>query len=108
MSKSGHRKLKSGSDKGARDRLLDAAEELFGERGYEGTSVRDIAAALNEDDRVKFLRAGIRPERLDGQLVAVQRRCLGPWHADPNPLHPQCIPGNVPHAVERVFHGRFP
>ena len=38
---------KSGSDsnKGVRDRLLDAAEGLFCEHGFEGASVRDIAAA---------------------------------------------------------------
>jgi len=34
----------SGSNKGVRDRLLDAAEELFCEYGFEGTSIRDIAA----------------------------------------------------------------
>jgi AcrR family transcriptional regulator len=31
--------------KGVRDRLLDAAEELFSERGFDGTSVRDLAGA---------------------------------------------------------------
>jgi len=30
-----------------RERLLDAAEELFCEHGFEGTSIRDIAAAAN-------------------------------------------------------------
>jgi len=45
MVKSGGSKSKSHSDKGAQERLLDTAEELFCERGYEGTSVRDIAAA---------------------------------------------------------------
>jgi AcrR family transcriptional regulator len=35
----------SSSDKPVQDRLLDAAEELFCEHGFEGTSVRDIAAA---------------------------------------------------------------
>ena len=33
-----------GADKGVQDRLLDAAEELFCEHGFEGASVRDIAA----------------------------------------------------------------
>jgi AcrR family transcriptional regulator len=33
------------SDKSVHDRLLDAAEELFCEHGFEGTSVRDIAGA---------------------------------------------------------------
>ncbi len=31
--------------KGVRDRLLDAAEELFSEHGFEGTSVRELAGA---------------------------------------------------------------
>ncbi len=33
------------STKGVRDRLLGTAEELFAERGFDGTSVRDLAAA---------------------------------------------------------------
>jgi len=32
-------------DKGVRDRLFESAEELFCEQGFEGTSVRDIAAS---------------------------------------------------------------
>jgi len=35
------------SDKPVQERLLDAAEELFCERGFEGTSVRDIAGAAD-------------------------------------------------------------
>ncbi len=35
----------NGTDKGVQDRLLDAAEELFCEHGFEGTSIRDLAAA---------------------------------------------------------------
>jgi len=31
------------SDDGVRDRLLDSAEELFAERGFDSTSVRDLA-----------------------------------------------------------------
>ncbi len=37
-------KDKLDSDKGVKDRLLDAAEELFCKHGFEGTSIRDIAA----------------------------------------------------------------
>jgi AcrR family transcriptional regulator len=33
------------TEKSVQDRLLDAAEELFCEKGFEGTSVRDIAAS---------------------------------------------------------------
>ena len=38
---------KGGSDKPVRDRLLDAAEELFCEHGFEGASIRDIAASAD-------------------------------------------------------------
>jgi len=38
-------KTSSNTNKGVRDRLLDAAKELFCEHGFEGTSIRDIAAA---------------------------------------------------------------
>ncbi len=37
--------ISSGSNKPARDRLLDAAEEFFCEHGFDDTSVRDLAAA---------------------------------------------------------------
>jgi AcrR family transcriptional regulator len=30
---------------GVRDRLLDSAEQLFAERGFDGTSIRDLASA---------------------------------------------------------------
>lgn len=33
------------SDKGVKDRLFNAAEELFCERGFKGTSIRDIASS---------------------------------------------------------------
>ena len=38
-------KTDAGSVKSVNDRLLDAAEGLFCERGFKGTSIRDIAAA---------------------------------------------------------------
>jgi AcrR family transcriptional regulator len=38
-------KTNSNTNKGVRDRLLDSAEELFCEHGFEGASIRDIAAA---------------------------------------------------------------
>lgn len=44
MSLSGQKQGNSDSDKPVHDRLLDAAEKLFSEHGFEGASVRDIAA----------------------------------------------------------------
>jgi len=45
MAMSQDNKTSSDSNKGVRDRLLDSAEELFCEHGFEGASIRDIAAA---------------------------------------------------------------
>ena len=39
--------MDSNSNKKVRDRLLDSAEELFCEHGFEGVSVRDIAASAD-------------------------------------------------------------
>jgi AcrR family transcriptional regulator len=40
-------KIKYESDRGVKGRLLDAAEILFCEHGFEGTSIRDIAASAD-------------------------------------------------------------
>lgn len=39
------KKSNGSADKGVRERLFDSAEELFCEQGFDGTSVRDIAAS---------------------------------------------------------------
>ncbi|MHC4112881.1 MAG: TetR/AcrR family transcriptional regulator [Planctomycetota bacterium] len=44
MAISGQKQGNSDSDKPVQDRLLDAAEQLFSEHGFDGASVRDIAA----------------------------------------------------------------
>ncbi len=44
MAISGQKQGNSGSDKPVHDRLLDAAEQLFSEHGFDGASVRDIAS----------------------------------------------------------------
>ncbi len=38
---------KGGRTDQTRDRILDAAERLFADRGYDGTSIRDVAAAAD-------------------------------------------------------------
>ncbi|MBN2183031.1 MAG: CerR family C-terminal domain-containing protein [Sedimentisphaerales bacterium] len=43
--KPNNNKIDISTDKGVQERLLDAAEELFCERGFKGTSIRDIAAS---------------------------------------------------------------
>jgi len=45
MAVSHNNTTKGGSDRPVQERLLDAAEELFCEHGFEGASIRDIAAS---------------------------------------------------------------
>ncbi len=47
MAVSHNNTTKGGSNKSVRERLLDAAEELFCEHGFEGASIRDIAASAD-------------------------------------------------------------
>ena len=47
MAVSHNNTTKGGSDRPVQERLLDAAEELFCEHGFEGTSVRELAASAN-------------------------------------------------------------
>jgi AcrR family transcriptional regulator len=66
-------KANGGSDKGVHDRLLDAAEELFCERGFEGTSIRDIAAAAGCNIAAVNYYFGSK----DNLYLEVWRRYLG-------------------------------
>lgn len=45
MADSEYNSIDENSNKSVQERLLNAAEELFCERGFEGTSIRDIAAS---------------------------------------------------------------
>jgi len=48
MNSNGHEnKAGAGNAKAVQERLLEAAEELFSERGFDGTTVRELAAAAN-------------------------------------------------------------
>ena len=47
MAISGRKQRNNNSDKPVQDRLLDSAEQLFSEHGFEGAGVRDIASSAN-------------------------------------------------------------
>ena len=66
-------KASADSGKGVHDRLLDAAEELFCERGFEGTSIRDIAAAAGCNIAAGNYYFGSK----DNLYLEVWRRYLG-------------------------------
>ncbi|MHC4889684.1 MAG: TetR/AcrR family transcriptional regulator [Planctomycetota bacterium] len=49
MAVSHNNTTKDGFDKPVQERLLDAAEELFCEHGFEGTSVRNCTSRCSDD-----------------------------------------------------------
>ena len=59
-----------------RERLLRAAAEVFGERGYDGTRVADIAAAAGLSNGAMYTHFGSKAELLVGALHAHGRRLL--------------------------------
>jgi AcrR family transcriptional regulator len=83
---------KGASAEGTKERILDAAEELFADRGYDGTSIRDIASLAGirvavvgyhfgpKDalfDIVVRRRAGIMNERRLKALAVAQKKAAG-------------------------------
>jgi AcrR family transcriptional regulator len=75
---------RSGAD--SRQRILQAARELFGERGYSGTSVRAIAAAAGVDPAMVFYFFGTK-QGLFSAVIDMSDR--------------------VPPAIEKIFAGGF-
>ncbi|GAA2456775.1 TetR/AcrR family transcriptional regulator [Actinomadura vinacea] len=71
-----------------RQRLLEAARDLFGEHGYDGVTVRMIAAAADANvalvHRYFGSKAALFAEVLEGDFV-IQRVIAGV--GDPEPLH---------------------
>jgi AcrR family transcriptional regulator len=54
--------------------ILDAAEELFAVRGYQGTSIRDIASRANVSEALIFRNFGTKSQLFDKSIVQ-------PFHA---------------------------
>jgi AcrR family transcriptional regulator len=59
-----------------RERLLSAAADVFGERGYDGTRVADIAALAGVSNGALYAHFGSKAELLAGALHAHGRRVL--------------------------------
>ena len=78
---------------GAKTQILTAAREQFAESGYDGASIRAIAAAAGVDPALVHHYFG----RKEDLFVAV----VGP-PADPGELIPQVMAGDVDHLGERV------
>jgi AcrR family transcriptional regulator len=68
-----------------RDRLLNAAADVFARRGYDGTRVADIAAAAGVSNAALYAHFGAKAELLVEALRAKGPRLLGDaLRADPD------------------------
>ncbi|MDR8412005.1 TetR/AcrR family transcriptional regulator [Nonomuraea sp. 3-1Str] len=68
-----------------RERLLRAAADVFGQRGYDGTRVADIAAAAGVSNGALYAHFGSKAELLVAALRAHGRRLLADlFAADPD------------------------
>lgn len=68
-----------------RDRLLQAAADVFGQRGYDGTRVADIAATAGVSNGALYAHFGSKAELLAAALQTHGRRLLAElFAADPD------------------------
>ena len=87
-----------------RARILDAAEAVFAERGFDGATLRDIAARAGEPASLIHHHGGGK-EGLFRQVVA--RRAQGLARARQEALSAARQAGPVPLAVETILHAFF-
>ncbi|XVQ07607.1 TetR/AcrR family transcriptional regulator [Spirillospora sp. CA-255316] len=84
---------------GTRDRILDTAERLFGERGFTGTSLRAVTAAA----QVNVASIYYHFESKEGLLRAVARRAMASVNEERRLLLDDlCAAGGVPGVEELV------
>jgi AcrR family transcriptional regulator len=69
-------RIAGGSAEQTRERLLSAAADVFGERGYEGTRVVDIAEAAGVSNGALYAHFGSKAELLSAALRAHGGRLL--------------------------------
>ena len=88
--------------KDTKERLLDAAETLFGDRGVAAVSVRDITAAAGANIAAVNYHFGSK----DGLLQAVINRRMEPLNAERLRLLDlvESAAGDAPPTVEGVLH----
>ena len=84
-----------------RREILRAAVELFTEKGYEGTSVDDIAQAAKVSKQTVYSHFGSK-EALFGRAVSTKCRQSG---IDPDLIDPDAAPGAMLLEISRRFVG---
>jgi AcrR family transcriptional regulator len=72
------RPVKVEGEKGTKEKIFDAAVELFAERGYDGVSVRDIAKAVGIRESSVYKHYGSKDEILDAIFEYLKSRLYAP------------------------------
>lgn len=68
------RPAKVAGEKGTKERIFDAAVDLFAERGYDGVSIRDIAGAVGLTEGAVYRHYSSKDEILDSIFSYVEGR----------------------------------
>ena len=85
------RPAKVPGEKGTKEKIFDAAIDLFAERGYDGVSIRDIAGAVGLTEGAVYRHYTSKDEILDSIFAYVEGR-----------IYPQAPEGSVDAMIEAV------
>jgi AcrR family transcriptional regulator len=85
------RPAKVPGEKGTKEKIFDAAIELFAERGYDGVSVRDIARAVGLTEGAVYRHYASKEDILNSIFAYVENR-----------LYAQQAPGSVDELVDAM------
>jgi AcrR family transcriptional regulator len=91
----------------ARSRLSQAALELYGERGFESTTVAEIAERAGLTERTFFRHFADKREVLFWGSEALQELLVSSVDGAPSSLGPiEAITAALEHAASEIFEGR--
>src|SRR5262245_39132628 len=90
----------------ARGRLMRAAMELYSERGYEQTTVAEIARRAGLTERTFFRHFADKREVLSGGAEMLKERLVGGIEAAPDGLSPIDMVGAALESAAEVFGER--
>jgi AcrR family transcriptional regulator len=98
------RPVKVPGEKGTKDRIFDAAVDLFADRGYDGVSVRDIARAVGLTEGAVYKHYASKEDILNAIFAYVENRLYTPQSTWTNDLSSgRCsfeeIIGSMPRAM---------
>ena len=85
------RPVKAPGEKGTKEKIFDAAIDLFAEKGYDGVSIRDIARAVGATEGTIYRHYASKDEILESIFTYVEGK-----------IYPQAPEGSIDALVESV------